>query len=54
MDTIELYKGIEYIKATDNPLSADVGIIRGSDCMWLYDVGSSDTSAEIIDRKSVV
>lgn len=49
MDTINLYEGIEYIKATDNPLSADVGIIRGNDFMWLYDVGSSDASAGIIN-----
>ncbi len=49
MDTTNLYEGIDYIKATDNPLSADVGIIRGEECIWLYDVGSSDTSAEIIN-----
>lgn len=31
---------ISYIKATENPLSADVGIIEGEEFLWLYDVGN--------------
>lgn len=30
---------IEYIEAVENPLSADIGIIRGDKFTWLFDVG---------------
>lgn len=43
---------ISYIPASENPLSADVGIIHGETCEWLFDVGSSDESAEIINNIS--
>ncbi len=35
---------IEYIAASDNPLSADIGIIRSGDSVWLYDVGNNKNS----------
>ncbi len=33
---------ISYIACTDDPLSADIGIIRNGDTTWLYDVGSDE------------
>ena len=30
-----------YIRSTDNPLSADIGIIRDRDQIWLFDVGNN-------------
>ncbi len=40
---------ISYIKATENPLSADVGVIYGEDYVYLFDVGNSDVTLEAID-----
>ena len=37
---------ITYIPASENPLSADVGIIKGRKKTWLYDVGSSDAARQ--------
>ena len=37
---------ISYIPATENPLSADIGIIKGGEQTWLYDVGDG---AAVID-----
>lgn len=39
---------ISYFPATEKPLSADVGIIRCDDELWIYDVGSSKEAAEVI------
>lgn len=33
---------IGYIEASQNPLSADIGIIRDAGVLWLYDVGNGD------------
>lgn len=33
---------ISYIECSDDPLSADIGIIRNGDATWLYDVGSDE------------
>lgn len=35
---------ISYIEATDAPLSADIGVIRGKSGTWLYDVGNDGKS----------
>ena len=35
---------ISYIEATEEPLSADIGIIRCNDTEWLYDVGNDERS----------
>lgn len=40
---------ISYFPATEMPLSADVGIIRCADELWIYDVGSSREAAEVIE-----
>lgn len=39
---------VSYIESTDDPLSAEVGVIRGRDKIWLYDVGNSGESREEI------
>ncbi len=33
---------ISYIEATDDPLSADIGIVRDGGKIWLYDVGNDE------------
>lgn len=40
---------ISYFPATEAPLSADVGIIRCDDELWIYDVGSSEEVAESVN-----
>ena len=40
MNRIEINERISYIEATEEPLSADIGIIRCDDTEWLYDVGN--------------
>lgn len=46
-------QGISYIEASENPLSADVGIIHAGDLIWIFDVGSSDNAAEAINSLKV-
>lgn len=43
-----LTERISYLPVSDNPLSADVGIIRGDVFTWFFDVGSNDDAFEII------
>lgn len=40
---------ISYVPAAEKPLSADVGIIRCDDELWIFDVGSSREAAEVIE-----
>ena len=40
---------ISYIKATENPLSADVGVIEGERFLWLYDVGNRPEVTEYLN-----
>ena len=40
MKDIKITDSISYIEATDDPLSADIGIVRGADGVWLFDVGN--------------
>ena len=41
---------ISYLKATRTPLSADVGVIRGTCFTWLFDVGSSEETADFLQN----
>lgn len=41
-EIIKITDRISYIKATENPLSADVGIIEGDDFVWIFDIGADD------------
>ena len=45
---IKISDRISYLPATDEPLSADVGILRGDRNIWLYDVGSTAEDAKVI------
>lgn len=48
---------IRIIEATNNPLSADVVIIKGAENDWIYDVGSSEETfkeLEKISNKNIV
>lgn len=42
MDIIQINQKISYIEASGDPLSADIGIIRDDDRIWLYDVGDRE------------
>lgn len=42
MKEIVINEKISYIECSDAPLSADIGIIRDGNEVWLYDVGSDD------------
>ena len=42
VDAIVIDDRISYIEATEDPLSADIGIIHCNGVMWLYDVGSDE------------
>ena len=44
MNVIDINERISYIEATEEPLSADIGIIRCNDTEWLYDVGNDERS----------
>ena len=37
---------INYIEASDDPLSADIGIVQAESGVWLYDVGSGEKNIE--------
>lgn len=39
---------IKYIKASENPLSSDVIFIEGDENIWVFDVGCTDESYEVI------
>lgn len=39
-EIIRIADRVSYIKASDEPLSADVGMIDGDRFLWLYDVGN--------------
>ena len=46
---------ISYIECSDDPLSADIGIIRNGDAVWLYDVGSDERAiSELTGKYNVV
>lgn len=44
MKEIVINEKISYIACSDDPLSADIGIIRDGEAVWLYDVGSDARS----------
>lgn len=44
MNKILVNEKISYIEASDNPLSADIGIIKENNVTWLYDVGNGEDS----------
>ncbi len=42
-EIIKITDRISYIKTTEKPLSADVGIIEGDEFIWLFDVGADES-----------
>ncbi len=49
-EPISLTSQISYIKASEQPLSADVGIIKGACYTWLFDVGNSEEVATFLQN----
>ena len=46
---IKINDRLSYIGASENPLSADVGIFFGDEAVWLFDLGSSGEAAKLIN-----
>ena len=46
---LSITEDISYIPATENPLSADVGIIRTAGGLWIYDVGAAPAAAAAVN-----
>ena len=42
-EIIKIADRISYIKATGNPLSADIGIVEGNEFIWLFDIGADES-----------
>lgn len=49
MNEIAISDKISYIESTENPLSADIGIIRDNGIVWLYDVGNNEERLPRLD-----
>ena len=49
IEQIKITEQISYIKASDNPLSADVILIEGQEYLYIYDVGNNEQVAEYIN-----
>ncbi len=49
MDIQKITAQISYLPASEQPLSADVGIIRTDKSIWIYDVGSNKEAADLIN-----
>ena len=42
-EIIKINDRISYVKATEKPLSADVGIVEGDEFIWIFDVGADES-----------
>lgn len=49
-EAIRITDNISYIKASEKPLSADVGIIEGDEYLWIFDIGASETVLDFLNR----
>lgn len=48
METIPISNRLSCFPCTEQPLCADVGIVYGDSCTWLFDVGSGSAMAQAI------
>lgn len=48
-DIIKITDRLSYIRATENPLSADVVIFYGDENLWFFDVGADKSVAEALN-----
>lgn len=48
-EIIRITDSVFYLPSTEEPLSADVGIIEGEKFTWLFDLGSSSSAADFIN-----
>lgn len=49
IEQIKITEYISYIKATDNPLSADVLLVDGQEYLYIFDVGNNEQVAEYLN-----
>jgi glyoxylase-like metal-dependent hydrolase (beta-lactamase superfamily II) len=49
IERIKITEYISYIKASDNPLSADVVLVEGLEYLYIFDVGNNEQVAEYIN-----
>ena len=49
MEIRKIADHISYLPAVEQPLSADVGVIRSVDELWIYDVGSTEEIATAVN-----
>ena len=49
VEQIKITEQISYIKASDNPLSADVILVDGREYLYVFDVGNNEQVAEYIN-----
>ena len=49
IERIEITEAVSYIKATDNPLSADVILVEGQEYFYVFDVGNNEQVAEYLN-----
>ena len=49
MEEIRISEKISYIETSNNPLSADIGIIKDVSGIWLFDVGNGERSISGLD-----
>jgi glyoxylase-like metal-dependent hydrolase (beta-lactamase superfamily II) len=45
-----LTERISYLPASNDPLSADVGLVRGDGAWWIFDAGACGEAARLIER----
>lgn len=49
IERIKITEQISYIKASDNPLSADVILVEGQEYLYVFDVGNNEQVAEYLN-----
>lgn len=45
-ERIQISERISYWKATENPLSADIGVVEGDTYIWVFDAGDGEEACE--------